>query len=44
MDVSTGEFFSTSLSDFTSLRSEILNLKAREIVVGYELSEQSNIA
>lgn len=39
MDVSTGEFFSTSLSDFTSLRSEILNLKAREIVVGYELSE-----
>lgn len=39
MDVSTGEFFSTSLSDFTSLRSEILNLKAREIVVCYELSE-----
>lgn len=39
MDLSTGEFFSTILSDFSSLRSEILNLKAREIVVGYDLSE-----
>ena len=39
MDVSTGEFYATSLSDFTSLKSEILNLKAREIVVGYDLSE-----
>ena len=39
MDLSTGEFFSTILSNFSSLRSEILNLKAREIVVGYDLSE-----
>lgn len=39
MDVSTGEFFSTDISDFLTLRSEILNLRAREIVVGYTLSQ-----
>ncbi len=40
MDVSTGEFFATSLSDFASVKSEILNLKAREVVLGYDLSEE----
>lgn len=39
MDVSTGEFFATELADFAALVSEIQNLKAREVVVGYELSE-----
>lgn len=38
MDVSTGEFFATNLSDFTAVRSEIMNLKAREVVVGYDLA------
>lgn len=39
MDVSTGEFFATSLNDFAAVRSEIQNLKARELVIGYDLSE-----
>ncbi|MFS1664220.1 DNA mismatch repair protein MutS [Streptococcus sp. zg-JUN1979] len=39
IDVSTGECLVTELADFDLVRSEILNLKAREIVVGYELSE-----
>lgn len=38
MDVSTGEFFSTDISDFLTLRSEILNLHAKELVIGYELT------
>lgn len=38
MDVSTGEFFATNLSDFTAVRSEIMNLKAREVVVGCDLA------
>lgn len=42
MDVSTGEFFATELTDFSSLSSEIQNLKAREVVVGYDLSEEEN--
>lgn len=37
MDLSTGEFFTTVPSDFTTVTSEILNLKAREVLVGYEL-------
>ncbi len=36
MDVSTGEFFATELDDFSSVCSEIQNLKAREVVVGYD--------
>lgn len=40
MDLGTGEFFVTLLDDFTSVRSEILNLRAREIVVGYPISEE----
>ena len=39
MDVSTGEFFATELDDFSSVCSEIQNLKAREVVVGYDLPE-----
>ena len=37
MDVSTGEFFATELDDFSSVCSEIQNLKAREVVVGLSL-------
>lgn len=40
MDLGTGEFFVTLLDDFTSVRSEILNLRAREIVVGYPILEE----
>ncbi|MFC5630047.1 MULTISPECIES: DNA mismatch repair protein MutS [Streptococcus] len=40
MDVSTGEFFVTNLSDFSSVCSEVQNLKAREVVIGYQLSEE----
>ena len=39
MDLSTGEFFATSLTDFATAQSEILNLKARELVLGCDLSE-----
>lgn len=39
MDVSTGEFFATSLTDFATVRSEIQNLKAREVVLGFDLLE-----
>ncbi|MFA9468566.1 DNA mismatch repair protein MutS [Streptococcus sp. E24BD] len=38
MDVSTGEFFATQLSDFTAICSEIQTLRAREVVIGYDLS------
>lgn len=40
MDLSTGEFFATTLSDFASLCGEIQNLKAKEVVVGYDLTEE----
>lgn len=40
MDVATGQFFVTSLDDFTSLCGEIRNLRARELVIGYALSEE----
>ncbi|MFX3787080.1 hypothetical protein ACJBSR_11350 [Streptococcus suis] len=40
MDLSTGQFFLTSLDDFTSLCGEILNLLARELVIGYAISEE----
>ncbi|MGT2907925.1 DNA mismatch repair protein MutS [Streptococcus dentiloxodontae] len=39
MDLSTGEFFATELPDFASVCSEIQNLKAREVVVGYPLAK-----
>ncbi|MBJ8350115.1 DNA mismatch repair protein MutS [Streptococcus zalophi] len=41
MDLSTGEFYATVLPDFSSVCSEILNLKAKEVVVGYELDEEN---
>lgn len=40
MDVSTGEFYTTTLLDFEQASSEILNLKAKELVVGYTLAEE----
>lgn len=43
MDVSTGEFWVTELSDFGLVRSEIMNLKARELVVGYDLTEDERM-
>lgn len=39
MDVATGQFYVTSLTDFASVCSEIRNLRAREVVLGYALSE-----
>ena len=39
MDLATGEFQVTSLSDFDQACGEIRNLRAREVVVGYCLSE-----
>ncbi|MGT2744540.1 DNA mismatch repair protein MutS [Streptococcus phocae subsp. phocae] len=40
MDVSTGEFFVTDLADFASVKSEIQNLKAKEVLLGFEVSEE----
>ncbi|HFI0083665.1 TPA: DNA mismatch repair protein MutS [Streptococcus suis] len=40
MDVATGQFFVTSLDDFASLCGEIRNLRAREVVIGFTLSEE----
>ena len=39
MDLVTGDFYVTGLSDFSLVCGEIRNLKAREVVVGYDLSE-----
>ncbi|MBP2622050.1 DNA mismatch repair protein MutS [Streptococcus panodentis] len=39
MDLVTGEFQVTSLSDFALVCGEIRNLRAREVVLGYELPE-----
>ncbi|MDR1605974.1 MAG: DNA mismatch repair protein MutS [Streptococcaceae bacterium] len=38
LDLATGEFFVTTLADFEAVVDEISTLKAREVVVGYELS------
>ncbi|KGR72321.1 DNA mismatch repair protein MutS [Streptococcus phocae subsp. salmonis] len=40
MDVSTGEFFVTDLADFASVKSEIQNLKAKEVLLGFDVSEE----
>lgn len=40
MDLSTGEFMVTVLTDFLSVKSEIQNLRAKELVIGFELSEE----
>ncbi|MBM7641940.1 DNA mismatch repair protein MutS [Streptococcus loxodontisalivarius] len=42
MDLSTGEFYVTELQDFAAVRSEIQNLKAKEVVVGFELTEEES--
>lgn len=39
MDLVTGEFQVTSLKDFSLVCGEIRNLRAREVVLGYTLSE-----
>jgi len=39
MDLVTGEFQVTSLKDFSLVCGEIRNLRAREVVLGYALSE-----
>lgn len=39
MDLVTGEFQVTSLDDFALVCGEIRNLRAREVVLGYQLSE-----
>lgn len=44
MDLSTGEFYATSLTDFTAVRSEIQNLKAKEVVLGFDLSDKQQEA
>ena len=40
MDLVTGDFYVTGLLDFTLVCGEIRNLKAREVVLGYNLSEE----
>ena len=40
MDLVTGEFQVTTLNDFSMACGEIRNLRAREVVLGYELPEQ----
>ena len=42
MDLVTGEFQVTSLSDFNIVCGEIRNLRAREVVLGYELPESEH--
>ena len=39
MDLVTGDFYVTGLSDFSLVCGEIRNLKAREVVIGYNLPE-----
>lgn len=43
LDLSTGEFYATSLSDFGAVRSEIQNLKAKELVLGFELTKEQEV-
>lgn len=40
MDLATGEFMVTTLSDFSSVIGEIQNLKARELLIGYDLTKE----
>ena len=40
MDLVTGDFYVTGLLDFTLVCGEIRNLKAREVVIGYALTEE----
>jgi DNA mismatch repair protein MutS len=40
VDLATGEFKQTELADFAAVCGEIASLRAREVVAGYELSEE----
>lgn len=40
MDVSTGQFFVTSVEDFLTLCGEVRNLRARELVLGAAIAEE----
>ncbi|MGX7775852.1 DNA mismatch repair protein MutS [Streptococcus pluranimalium] len=40
MDLATGEFMVTLLTDFLTVKSEIQNLRAKELVVGFELTDE----
>ncbi|MCL2858933.1 MAG: DNA mismatch repair protein MutS, partial [Streptococcaceae bacterium] len=42
MDLSTGEFKTTQLKDFSSLVSQVSMLKSRELVAGYDLSQEES--
>lgn len=39
MDLTTGQFFVTKLSDFAAVCGEVRNLRARELVLGFDLTE-----
>lgn len=39
MDLTTGQFFVTKLSDFAAVCGEVRNLRARELVLGFDLRE-----
>ena len=40
MDLATGQFFVTTLADFLSVCGEVRNLRARELVLGFDLTEK----
>ncbi|MFV8210731.1 DNA mismatch repair protein MutS [Streptococcus pluranimalium] len=40
MDLSTGEFRVTELTDFSVVKSEIQNLRAKELVLGFEVTDE----
>lgn len=40
MDLATGEFMVTLLTDFLTVKSEIQNLRAKELVLGFELTDE----
>ncbi|AUW97421.1 DNA mismatch repair protein MutS [Streptococcus pluranimalium] len=40
MDLATGEFMVTLLTDFLTVKSEIQNLRAKELVIGFELTDE----
>ncbi|MGT2933685.1 DNA mismatch repair protein MutS [Streptococcus catagoni] len=40
MDLATGEFYVTELADFSSVCGEVLNLKAKEIVIGFDMTDE----
>ncbi|MGT2667099.1 DNA mismatch repair protein MutS [Streptococcus rifensis] len=41
MDVVTGDFYVTEMADLASATGEIRNLRAREVVLGFELDEET---